>query len=212
MTEEKLRSEMIVIAHRMYNKELVAATGGNISYRLDKNRFLLTPTGRCKGDLTEDDLLVCDEEGKPLEEGVITSEASMHLEAYLRRPDINAIVHAHPPYTVALSMAGIPIEGNLLPEAIIAFGQVPTSNFAIPSTNEGAIVIRKLIDTHNALILDRHGAVTVGKSLRNAYYLMERLEYISKVIYLARCIGVPKPLTKDQIRRIQAVGAVKKET
>jgi len=135
VTEEKLRSEMIIIAHKMYNKELVSATEGNISYRLDKDRFLFTPTGMCKGDLNEGDLLICNEEGKPLGEGFITSEAPMHLEAYQRRPDINAVVHAHPHYTVALSMVGIQIEGNLLPEAIIAFGQVPTTNFAIPSTN-----------------------------------------------------------------------------
>ncbi len=205
MNEQQAGREIINVAHKLYDSGFVVATDGNISVRLAPDRFLFTPTGICKGDLTEDDLLVCDGKGRTSAEGRLTSEAPMHLEAYRRRPDINAVIHAHPPYTVALSLSGIPFANRLLPEAIMTLGQVSTAPFATPSTPEGANVIKDLIENHDAIILDRHGSLTVGKNLTEAYHRLERLEFCEKVTFIARLIGEPKALTDEQIERIKTV-------
>ncbi len=206
MNEQHAGHEIIKVAHKLYDSGFVVATDGNISVKIAPDKFLFTPTGICKGDLTEDDLLVCDGRGRTSAEGRLTSEAPMHLEAYHRRPDINAVIHAHPPYTVALSLAGISFENNLLPEAIMTLGQVPTAPFAVPSTPEGADVIKGLIENHDVIILDRHGSLTVGKTLTEAYHRLERLEFCAKVTFIARLIGKPQALTDEQIERIKAVG------
>lgn len=206
MNEQHAGREIINVAHKLYDSGLVVATDGNISVKIAPDKFLFTPTGICKGDLTEDDLLICDNEGRISGEGCLTSEAPMHLEAYRRRPDINAVIHAHPPYTVALSLAGISLENELLPEAIMTLGQVPTAPFATPSTPEGAEVIKDLIENHDAIILDRHGSLTVGETLTEAYHRLERLEFCAKVMLIARLIGKLQALTDEQIERIKAVG------
>lgn len=192
MDEKGKRSQIVAIARRMYDKDYVVATDGNISIRLSPDRLLFTPTGICKGDLTEDHLIICDNEGNALEAGRLTSEAPMHLEVYRQRPDVNAVIHAHPPCILALNLTGIQLDEYLLPEQTMTLGKVPTAPFAMPSTSQGADAIRELITHHDTIILDRHGVLTVGETLTEAFYRLERLEFIAKVTALARSIGEPK--------------------
>ena len=203
MNEDIARQQVITIAHRMYDRGFVVATDGNISLRLESGRILFTPGGISLCDTREDDLLLCDSSGKPLEGGRITSEAPMHLETYRLRPDVNGIIHAHPPYTVALSLAGITIDDNLLPEVIMSTGRIPTAPFATPSTPEGANAIRGLIEKHDTIILDRHGSLTVGRTLQEAFYRLERLEFSARVILIAMTVGKPESLTTEEIRKIR---------
>ncbi|NQT34706.1 class II aldolase/adducin family protein [bacterium] len=206
MDEKAKRSQIVAIARRMYDKGYVVATDGNISVRLSPDRLLLTPTGICKGDLTEDHLIICDNDGNvrvtqvslpanggnALEASRLTSETPMHLEVYKRRPDVNAVIHAHPPYTLALNLTGIRLDEYLLPEQSMTLGEVPVAPFAMPSTSQGAEAIRELIEKHDTIILDRHGVLTVGETLAEAFYRLERLEFIAKVTALAHSIGKPK--------------------
>ncbi len=203
MNERQARHEIVSVAHRLYDSGLVVATDGNISIRLASGRFLFTPAGRCKGDLVEDELLVCDRGGHLETDGRLTSEAPMHFEAYRIRPDVNAVIHAHPPYTVALSLAGVSLEADLLPEMVMTLGRVPTAPFAAPSSAEGAEAIKGLIDGHDAVILDRHGALTAGETLIEAHHRLERLEFCAKVTFIARLIGEPMRLTDEQIERLR---------
>ena len=219
MDEKTERSRIVAIARRMYDKGYVVATDGNISVRLSPDRLLLTPTGICKGDLIEDDLILCDNEGcvqvaqaslpangerrhsrvaqvslpanseNALEASHPTSEAPMHLEVYRQRSDVNAVIHAHPPCTLALNLTGVQLDEYLLPEQTMTLGEIPVAPFATPSTGKGADAIRKLIAHHDAIILDRHGTLTVGETLAEAFYRLERLEFIAKVTALAHSIG-----------------------
>jgi L-fuculose-phosphate aldolase len=202
LKEAEARREMVAVGHRLYERNLIVATDGNISARLDDGRLIFTPTGVCKGELAEKDLVVLDSPDLWQQTAGLTSEAPMHLEVYRLRPDVSAVIHAHPPYIVALSLAGIDLDDKLLPELILTLGEVPTAPFAAPSSAEGAEAIKSLIEKHDALILYRHGALTVGSSLREALWKMERLEFAAQVTYLAQALGEPKPLTAEQVERI----------
>ncbi|MCI0398933.1 MAG: class II aldolase/adducin family protein, partial [Chloroflexi bacterium] len=120
--ESHLRQEIVRVGRLMYDKGLVAASDGNISARLGPGRILITPSGLHKGLMAPEQLLVVDEDGRPVGPGLAasrrlkpTSEMPMHLEAYRQRPDVGAVVHAHPPITIALSIAGIPLADCFLP-------------------------------------------------------------------------------------------------
>ncbi len=206
MMERETRTEMIKVCKRLYQKEYVTAYDGNLSVKLDKNRFLMTPSGFCKGDLTEKDLIICDKYGKKLSgHHNVTSEVVMHLEAYKQRPDINAVIHAHPPLATALSLAGVSLAKCILPEVILSLGIIPTAEYATPTTPENADVIRDLIKKHDAIVLDRHGTLTVGKDLWSAYYKHEKIEHTAKITFTARQLGSIKTLTPEQIKVVSAI-------
>lgn len=201
--EMKHRIEIIEVCRRMYKRGYVSATDGNISARLDKNRLLVSRRGVCKGYLIETDLLVCDYDGRPIEGGSVTSEILLHLAVYRARPEVTAVLHAHPPMAVACSLAGIDLTEPYLPEVLMGLGSVPTTQFAVPSSGEGALAIRDLISKHDVIILDRHGALCVGSDIWDAFFKLERLEYAAKVILYAKCAGKLKKLSSDQIARLK---------
>ena len=206
MTEREARTEMVKVCKRLYQKEYVTAYDGNVSIKLNSNRFLMTPSGFCKGDLTERDLIVCDNEGRKLSGAYdVTSEVVMHLEAFRQRPDINAVIHAHPPLATAFSLAGISIARCILPEVIFTLGSIPTTEYATPTTPENADIIRDLIKTHDAMILDRHGSLTVGKNIWSAYFKLEKIEHTAKITFVARQLGSIKTLTSEQLKPVVAI-------
>ena len=206
MTERETRTEMIKVCERLYRKEYVTAYDGNLSVKLDKNRFLMTPSGFCKGDLTEKDLIISDEYGRKLSgPHKVTSEVVMHLEAYKQRSDINAVIHAHPPLATALSLAGVSLAKCILPEVILSLGIIPTAEYATPTTSENADVIKDLIKKHDAILLDRHGSLTVGKNIWSAYYKQEKIEHTAKITITARQLGSIKTLTAKQINVVSGI-------
>jgi len=161
-TEPQLREEIIQVCHLMWQKGYVAATDGNVSARLGKDRFLCTPSGFSKGLIRAEQLVVVDWEANPVgpaygatRDLLPSSEMLTHLEAYRLRPDVQAVVHAHPPIAVALSIAGISLARCLLPEVVLAFCMIPTAKYSTPSSAEGAEVIRELITRYDARQPDR---------------------------------------------------------
>ncbi|MCF7810999.1 class II aldolase/adducin family protein [bacterium] len=203
MRTEIARREIIEIAQRMYRNGFVTGTSGNISVKINNEEILITTRGSNLAELQYDDLLICDKYGKLRTNRSITSEAPMHIEVYKQRSDVSAVIHAHPPYVIALGLAGLIIEDDLLPEVIMVLGSVPTAQFAVPSTDESAEVIRPLIKDHNGIILDRHGSLTVGNSLKQAWQRLELLETAAKIIYRAKTLGDLKHLTSDEMKRIK---------
>ncbi len=157
------------MCQRLYQKNFVSASDGNLSVRMSNDRLLITPSGFSKGDIQERWLLVVDLDGKlvrgargPKGEALrLTSEIRMHSEVYRQRPDVNAVVHAHPPVATGFSLAGVPLAGCLLPEVVFTLGAIPTTRFAAPTTEEVPESVSELIQTFDALVLDRHGALTV---------------------------------------------------
>lgn len=207
--EGALRQEIVRIGQMMYDKGYLSGFEGNLSTRLDGDRILITPSGLHKGLLRPEQLLVVDTSGRVIgyqteaRRGLKpTSELPMHLEAYRQRPDIIAVVHAHPPITVALSIAGIPMDTPLLPEVIVLLGMVPMAPYSMSSSEEGATAIRDLIRRYDAVILQRHGTITVGDSLTQAFMRLETVEQNARIHYMLAQLGADGPLEANEVRKL----------
>jgi len=206
VSEWQARKDIVNIGKKIYDKDFVAATDGNISARLNGNRLLITASGSCLGELKPDELIFIDLEGSKLSgSGKPTGEVSMHLAAYRERPDIQAVVHAHPPITTGFTVAGHSLAQCIIPEVVLIFGTIPTTEYATISTDEGAEVIRKLIKNHDALVLDRHGTLTVGADLTAAFHKLEKVEYCARVTLTAFQLGRVKTLSADELEKLEAV-------
>lgn len=210
MTERALREEFVRIGQLMHARNYVTATDGNLSARLDADRFLVTPSGLSKGYMTPDQMVVIDWDAKPVGESRYgsarslkpSSEILLHLEAYRQRPDIKAVVHAHPTHAITLSIAGVSLARCLLPEVIVTLGLIPTTEYATPASAEGAVVIRELIREHDAIILQRHGSVTVGQSVWDAYLKLEKLENAAEVTYKLLMLGRELPFPPGAVDKL----------
>ena len=186
---------------------LIAGRDGNLSVRLAADRVLVTPSGFIKSLVTAADMVEVDLAGKARGKGSRkpTSELDLHLRILRHRPDVQAVVHAHPPAATGFAVAGQEIPGNLLPELIFVVGPVPLVPFGMPGTPElGDRVVPYLEDRrHQALLLANHGAVTLGRTLDEAWIRMESLEHSARIITAARAVGEPKLLTAQAVERLQ---------
>ncbi len=206
-TESQHRKEIVEICKRIHSRGWISSTDGNVSVRLGGHKVLITPSGIHKGYMTERDFVIVDLDGKTLSgAGKPSSEMMMHLTCYKERPDINAVVHAHPTMCIAFSLAGITLAKCLLPEVVFTLGSIPTASYAPPSTDEVPASIRKHIGDYNAVILERHGSVTVGVDIFDAYNTLERMEHVAEITYHARQLGTITPLSPTQVERLQKIG------
>src|SRR4028118_313632 len=169
-----LRRQIVEIGRLAYQKGWVAANDGNISVRLGPDRILATPTGVSKGMMAPEDLIVCDLGGNKVE-GVRerTSEILMHMTIYEMRPDVQAIVHAHPPVATGFAVAGRPLNLALLPEVIVGLGCIPLAGYGLPGTPELSEALKPFIPSHDALLMANHGAVCYADELMKAFFRME---------------------------------------
>lgn len=207
--EGALRQEIVRIGQMMYDRGLLCGFEGNLSVRLGDNRILITPSGLHKGLLRPEQLLVVDNDGRVVGYSTEarrnlkpTSELPMHLEAYRQRPDIAAVVHAHPPITVALSIAGVPQDTPLLPEVIVLLGIIPTAPYATSSSTEGAEAIRDLVRRYDAIILQRHGTLTVGSTLTQAFMRLETVEQNARIRFMLAQLGAGGPLDGNDLHKL----------
>jgi L-fuculose-phosphate aldolase len=206
MRLREARAAVAEISCRLYARGLIAAADGNVSVRVGADRIAVTPSGLSKGFLTADDIVITDLAGRRVAgRGRPTSELKMHTFAYAERPDIAAVVHAHPPVTVALALAGVSMAQCVLSESCLVLGAVPTAAYATPSTDEVTAALRPMIAAANAIIMDRHGALTLGRTLEEAYNRMETLEHTAKITHAARVLGPVTPLPEADIEKLRAV-------
>lgn len=208
MMEAELREQICLIGQQMHRNGYVDGAGGNISARLDSERILTTPSGVAKGFMTPDQMIIVDLDGKPIETGVRpssrpTSEILMHLECYRQRPDIQGVLHAHPPTAIALSITGHSFTEILIPEVVILLGIVPTIAYATPASDDNRLAIGMMIKQHDALMLSHHGSLTVAKNLWDAYLRLENLEHAAKILYMVTQLGGPKVnISTEQLERL----------
>jgi len=206
-SEQRARRDIIEVCRRVYSHGWLAATDGNVTVLLDDNRIVATPTGVHKGYMLEDELIVLDRAGKVLAgTRPPSSELEMHLAVYDERPEVRSVLHAHPTTCIALSVAGVRLEQCLLPEVVFTFGSIPTAAYTTPTTREVPDELRKWVREFDAIILDRHGSVTVGENVFDAYNKLERLEHVAEITYRASLLGTVQPLTCEQVTRLQNVG------
>lgn len=208
--EEQLKQDIVRICGMLHRKNYLAATDGNVSVRLG-DRVLVTPSGVHKGYMAAEQVLTVDLEGKVLEgEGRPTSEIRMHLLAYELRPDVGAVVHAHLPYATACTLAGISLLEPILPEVVITLGGIPTAAYATPGTAEVPEAIRDFLREYDAILLSRHGAMTMGREVMDAYNKMEKLEHTARVVLAARLQGQLPPLPAAEVEKLRRLGAAYK--
>ena len=208
-SEYALREEIVRIGKLMWEKNFIAAGDGNLSVRLGTDRLLCTPSGLSKGFLNAEQLLVIDMQGNKIganfgaaRELIPSSEIKLHLECYRQRADIQAVVHAHPPSAISCTLVGISLAKCILPEVVYDLGTIPTLPYATPTSIEGPERIRELIPRYDALMLERHGSVTVGKNLWEAYMRLERLEHSALIALQANAVQPVMPLSDSQIQKL----------
>jgi L-fuculose-phosphate aldolase len=203
----KAADEIVEIGRRLWLRGYVAANDGNISQRVAEDRLLATPTGVSKGFLTSKMLVLTDMDGK-IVHGELrpSSELNMHLEVYRLRPEIVAVVHAHPPVATSFSVAGIALDKCVLPESVLTLGAIPMAGYATPSTDEMPASIRPFVSNHDALLLANHGAVSWATSLEQAYFRMETLEQSAAIVHHALMLGNVNLLGPGDIAKLEVVG------
>ena len=195
--------KLISICHKVHEKGFVAATDGNISAITPDNTILITRSGIRKSDVTENDILEFDFNGNLLKgEGRITTEFKLHLYAYSKRKEVNAVVHCHPVHATLFGLLGEGLTKHYFAEVILTLGKVPFCPYGTPSTNELPLSLDPHINYAWAFILENHGALTLGTNLDDAYNKMEKLEHASEIIYKARLLGTPKELSIEDARQL----------
>lgn len=202
--EQQLRAEICEIGRRLYTQGFAAANDGNISVKVSEGYILTTPTGVSKGYMTPEMMVKTDLLGNVLEGRLKpSSELKMHLRVYELRPDVHAVVHAHPPYATAHAIVGEGLTSPIIAEAVVNLGAVPLAPYANPSTEEVPESVAPFVGQHNAVLLANHGALSYGPDLTTAWFRMETLEHYAKLQTLARQIGQPNPLSKQQVQQLK---------
>jgi L-fuculose-phosphate aldolase len=204
--DDALRRDIVEVGARLWTRGYVASNDGNISVRLDGGRLLATPKSVSKGFMSPDMLVVTDMSGRKLAgDRDASSELKMHLAVYEARPDIAAVVHAHPPLATGFAVAGIPLDRAVLAEVITTLGSIPIADYATPSTEELPRAVRKYITAHDGLLLANHGALTAAGDLMAAYYKMETIEHFAHISLVARLLGRERVLSSEEVMRLQSL-------
>ncbi|HED65315.1 MAG TPA: class II aldolase/adducin family protein [Planctomycetes bacterium] len=204
--EARHRSALARVGALLYGKGLIVGADGNLSVRMSDGTILLTPTGAMKGFLEPHHMAHVDADGVPLDDGPrASSELGIHLVAYRERPEMNAVVHAHPPHAVALSIAEIDQTLPVIPEIVVTIGGVPTTPYATPGTEELGESIREIVRCSDTLIMKNHGAVTLGTNLMDAFKKLDMIEHTARILWLAHTVrGGIDPLPAEAVEKLLA--------
>jgi L-fuculose-phosphate aldolase len=208
MDLDQLRADIVEVGRRLWVRGYVASNDGNISVRVGSDRLLMTPASVSKGFMTPDMMVVTDLEGKLISGAPgrkPSSEILMHLVAYRERPDVNAVVHSHPPLSTGFAVAGIPLDRAVLAEVVTTLGAIPIAEYGTPSTSELASTVAPYVRAHDGLLLANHGALALGADLFAAYYKMETIEHFARISLVARMLGREHLLSREEVERLQAL-------
>ncbi|MFT4648914.1 MAG: L-fuculose-phosphate aldolase [Planctomycetota bacterium] len=204
--ETRLRQSLCRIGALCYERGTIAAADGNLSAKLADGTILITPTGAMKGFLQPNHMAKIDDTGRVLDGGPKpSSEAGIHLVVYQERPDIRAVVHAHPPHAVALTVADIDLQMPIIPEIIVSIGGIPTAPLGIPGTPDLPETIREIIRCSDTVIMKNHGSVTLGSNLMDAYKKLDMLEHTARILWLAHTAkGGLTPIPPEAVAKMLA--------
>jgi len=207
MSEQQIRQEMLRFAQLCYKRNLLVAMDGNLSALLPDGDVLCTKAGCHKGMLTDADLVVIDRKGSKVRgDGDPTSEMAMHLACYNARPDVTAVVHAHPPISVAFTVAGVSMARCVLPEVVLTLGTIPTLDYRTTGTEDLASIVGRHIQSYDAVLMDRHGAVCVGRGLLEAFCRLETMEHTALITKTARDMGQVQELPASEATHLRSMG------
>lgn len=205
--KENLKEEIIKICRLIYARGFVAATDGNVSVRIpESDNILTTASGKNKGLIHIEDIIEVNLNGEVIS-GIQkpSTEIAMHIFIYIKRPDIKAVVHAHPPYATGFATARQDLTGCLLPEVIVGLGAIPLAEYATPSTLEVVKSIEPYVNKTEAILLANHGVVTYGKDLLDAYFKLEKVEHAAHITFIARLLGGEKYLSSIDVEKLKSI-------
>jgi len=205
MTELEIKQLMCEIGKRVYNRGMVASNDGNFSVKLNDNEFLCTPTGVSKGFMTPEYICKVDAKGNVLEANPgfkPSSEVKMHMRIYEKRPDVKAVVHAHPIYATAFAINGMALEDPIMPEAVLFLGGVPLAKYGTPSTMEIPDAIEEFLPHYDQVLLENHGALAWGADILSAYHKLESVEFYAELLFKSRMLGNPQNLNEEQVEKL----------
>ncbi len=203
LSEMLVSREMVKLGKRLHAAGFVAATDGNLSARLDKRSVIITPTGFSKAAMKPADMVVVDLCGNKISgRHNPSSEIEMHLAIYRMRPDIGAVVHAHPCTATAFASAGIALDEPLCSEAVITLGSVPLAPYATPGTDQLGKSLEPFLENHNAILMANHGVVTYAGELKRAYMMMEAVEHYARIVLAIRQLGAAKMLSQEDRKKL----------
>ncbi len=198
----KERESVAYFMRRLYEQKLTTTSGGNVSLRVGE-KVLITPSQTDKAQMTLDQIGDISLDGKILSVGFKSSmESKMHLAIYNKRPDVKAIVHAHPVFATSFVVAGKDIKTNLAGEARAVLREPVKARYALMGTQELADVVAEASMRGNVILMENHGVITVGNNLLEAYDRMEVLEASAKMTLLTGLLGGGKELSKDELKSI----------
>ena len=186
---ELLIFAIVEICHKMDRKGWVANHDGNVSLRYE-DTLLATPSAVSKADVTADMIITLDMEGKKLQgTGAPFSEIKLHLAAYQARPDIQAVVHAHPPLATARGLAG-GYFAIKLPEAVVSIGDsIPVVPYAFPGAPENEARVTAALSWSDLFMMAGNGVLAGGRDVKEAFLRIELLEHLLRIDHYARAIG-----------------------
>lgn len=205
--EWHLREEICQVGRRLFDRFMVAGNDGNISARLDGDTFLITPSGVSKGEMQPDHMVIIDTDGALISAAagrVPSSEFRIHALVYRMRPDVHAVVHAHPPTATGFAVAGIGLERPFLPEAVVRTGPTPLAPYTIPGGDELPESLVPFIPDHLTILMGNHGAIAYGPTLWDALANMETIELSARMLLTARQLGNVNYLTDEEIAALEA--------
>jgi L-fuculose-phosphate aldolase len=206
VSEFKIKEQMCEIGRRIWLKGFCAGNEGNHSYRLPNGKFLVTPTGISKGNLKPDDICVVDVNGKQLAgKRKRSSEFLMHAHIYKARPDVNCVIHSHPPHATAFAVAGVELPTCIHPEAEVFLGPVHTAKYVTPGDTRLGESIDPFLKDSNTIVLGNHGVVCFDTDLENTYYKLEIVDAYCRILILAKQVGSIKPLGADEMQELIAL-------
>ena len=199
MNRRSAEDLVVKYSQSLHRNGWVANHDGNITVKLDEDRFLATPTAVSKGEITRDMLIVVNDKGEVVSgryKGF--SELALHLYCYRQRPDVRAIVHAHPPHATGLSVAGVPVLSTMMAEPVVSLGaSIPLVGYARPKSPEWTLNLGPAIEDADAVTLENHGALSLGPDLETAYLRMELVEHLAKIQIAAHQVGGIREIPAD---------------
>lgn len=202
-TERKHREEIVRYGRMLHERGFVAAMDGNLSVRLDAKRILVTPTCLSKGAMRASDLVIVGMDGKRIAgRRNVTSEIAMHLLIYRMRPDVGAIVHAHPPTATGFAAAGVALTEPLVCEVVVGLGSIPLARYGTPGTDELAKTLEPFVPRHDAILMLNHGVVAYGDTLEHAHMNMEIVEHFAQIALVTHLLGKQRPLSGVDVEKL----------
>lgn len=197
MDEKRLREELANFGRRILESGLAVGPGGNISARCAE-KMLISPSGLSFEEVSPEGYVAVDlKSGAVLGEGRPSSEVAMHRAIYLAREDVNAVVHVHPPFVIGVTSGGGSIE-PMFPDFVALIKRVAVLPYILPCTEQLAQAVKEAVQNAEAVVLVNHGAITVGATLKEAFYRAQILEEAAKITAIARLFGSPRVLSREE--------------